>query len=124
MTSTSAPAPVFTGAGLADIFARLVPFTFDSGMDVDMRADFPEHGNTVVFGVACTPSTRGGQDTGPFLAAVHSSSETVAGLLIAAQERTALTGRPETVPLDCLDTDPTWPVLKLAVERYTAAEGA
>jgi hypothetical protein len=123
MTSTSTRAPVITGVGLVDIFTRFVPFTFDSGMDVDMRAGFPEDGITVVFGVSCTPDTRGGEAPAVFLAALRIASDTVAGLLLEAQERTALTGRPETVPLDCLDTDPSWPVLKIAVEPCTR-EGA
>lgn len=92
-------------------------------MDVDFRAEFPAHGNTVVFGIACTPATRGGQDTGDFLAAIRAASDTIAGLLLEAQARTALTGQPETVPLDCLKTDPSWPLLKLGVEPCTR-EGA
>ena len=121
MTALSSPAPVITAAGLADIFARFVPFALDMGVDVDMRADYPDHGISVVIGVACTPDTRGGQDTAPILDAVRAAGDTISARLIEAQELTMLNGTPTVVDLGCLDADPSWPALKLAVEPGPAA---
>ncbi|ACL41972.1 hypothetical protein Achl_4021 (plasmid) [Pseudarthrobacter chlorophenolicus A6] len=118
---TVASAPEITAGAIYDIVSKISPFAFD-GMNVAMSANFESFLEKITFGIEYTNEDQTATDASPFLAMVRSNQDLLAARLIEARDAARISGVPTPVPMDGIETDPTWPQLILSAGPYNPAE--